>query len=422
MLTTLFSLLLSLITIQPVRAQETHTMSPGEVRILEGVSKAWVEDGKVLKVETSSRGISVRALRPGNSLIRQGNKVLLIQVRDLSAVRSDLILDVALRTSIGLRLESRGASHLITGQLVRLEDWRKIADQCAELECNYQFRAEIPFHLRSRAAEWLKGQLEKAQLGAESISWSPHPTLLLNPKHPNLKRIQSWARSYGVRINMDEEALIMARTVQIKVFVMEVRRDWRQKLGFRWPSAVSAQVSPSFSSLKDSLTVSLEALESSGTARTLAQPQILARSGKEAHFFAGGEFPIRVISARQRDVIWKKYGIQLNFKPQVDGQGRLSLLIDSEVSSLDFSKMVDGIPVVTSHSIKSQFDLEKPQLIALSGLIRNEEGHFSEGISGLKNLPLLGSLFSSQDFIDSRTELVVFVQPEILKGEQNTWN
>jgi pilus assembly protein CpaC len=422
MLASIFVLLLSLISVNPARAQDIYTMSPGEVRVFPGAPKAWIENGKIVQAEPTSRGISLRALRAGNSLIRQGQTTFLIQVRDLSTVRSDFALDAALKTSLGLRLEKRGATHTVTGQLLRLSDWRKLSEHCRELDCNYRFRAKILTELQPLVQKWLTQELSRNQLGPEKISLEPHPQILINPKHPNLKRLQAWAQSYGIQINLDEEALVMAPTVQIKVFVMEVRRDWRQKLGIKWPSSLSAQISPQFSRVEDPLTASLEALESSGSARTLAQPQILARSGKEAHFFAGGEFPIRVISPRQRDVIWKKYGIQLQFKPQVDNQGRLSLFIDSDVSSLDFSKMVDGIPVVTSHSIKSQFDLEKPQLIALSGLIRNEEGHFSEGISGLKNLPLLGSLFSSQDFIDSRTELVVFVQPEIITSEANLWN
>jgi pilus assembly protein CpaC len=114
------------------------------------------------------------------------------------------------------------------------------------------------------------------------------------------------------------------------------------------------------------------------------------------------------------DVVWKKYGIVLKVKPLADALGQMSLQIDTEVSSLDPAKAVEGIPAIITHHVSSYFDLRKPQTIALSGLIKNEEGQNSEGLPWLSRLPVLGPLFASKEFRENRSELIILVRPEIV--------
>ena len=106
-------------------------------------------------------------------------------------------------------------------------------------------------------------------------------------------------------------------------------------------------------------------------------------------------------------------------KPIIDSVGQMSLQIDSEVSTLDESTKVDGIPGLQTNKVSSTFDLIRSRTIALSGLIKNEQGQSSEGIPFLKNIPILGHLFSSHDFKENRSELVIFVTPELLQNEED---
>ena len=145
----------------------------------------------------------------------------------------------------------------------------------------------------------------------------------------------------------------------------------------------------------------------------LASPNLMCKSGKEATFFAGGEFPIKTIGEKYGTVVWKQYGINLKIKPLIDSIGQISLEIETEVSSIDKSREIDGVPAMHSHKVSSFFDLTKSQTIILSGLIKSETGTSSEGLPYLSQLPVLGRLFSSKDYLDNKTELVIFVTPKL---------
>ena len=137
----------------------------------------------------------------------------------------------------------------------------------------------------------------------------------------------------------------------------------------------------------------------------------------KSQFFAGGEFPLITLAGKDnRQIVnWKKYGITLNFKPLVNSVGQMSLAIETEVSTIDKSKEVQGIPALLTHKVSSFFDLVESKTIALSGLIKNESGLSNSGLPFLKSLPLLGKLFSSEDFLENKSELVIFVTPQIME-------
>jgi pilus assembly protein CpaC len=124
-----------------------------------------------------------------------------------------------------------------------------------------------------------------------------------------------------------------------------------------------------------------------------------------------------MISRNARDVVWKQHGVILRVKPKADFQGAISLEIETEISILDMANAVDGIPALKTNSVKSHFDLAGKRTIALSGLIRQEQGRSGEGLPYLSNIPILGRLFSSKRFMNYQTELVVFVTPEIHSPE-----
>jgi pilus assembly protein CpaC len=181
----------------------------------------------------------------------------------------------------------------------------------------------------------------------------------------------------------------------------------------RWPAEYQAQVLPKFSAGPEPLLATLRALEARGRAQILASPNLLCRSGSEAKFHAGGEFPIRIFSRNSRDVIWKQHGVLLRVRPRADFQGAISLELETEVSLLDMAGAVDGIPALKSNSVRSHFDLPGRRTIALSGLLRQEIGDARDGLPYLMNLPVLGRLFSSAQYLKRQSELVIFVTPEI---------
>jgi pilus assembly protein CpaC len=97
----------------------------------------------------------------------------------------------------------------------------------------------------------------------------------------------------------------------------------------------------------------------------------------------------------------------------------MSIEIETEVSALDTAHSYEGVPSIVTNRMQTHFDLTKSRTIALSGLIKSDVGKSSSGLPGLSSLPILGPLFSSKDFRDDRSELMIFVTPEVMKPDDD---
>lgn len=166
-------------------------------------------------------------------------------------------------------------------------------------------------------------------------------------------------------------------------------------------------------------TIQLRALEQSGLAKLLAEPSLTAVSGEEASFLAGGEFPVPASRDLQGNitVTFKQFGVGLAFTPVVLSEGRISIHTKTEVSELDASSGVSlnglTIPGIRVRRAESTVELPSGGTIVLAGLIQDQTRKAIVGLPGLRRLPILGNLFSSQDFQNNQTELVVLITPYI---------
>jgi pilus assembly protein CpaC len=185
-----------------------------------------------------------------------------------------------------------------------------------------------------------------------------------------------------------------------------------------------------------SVQATLRAMESAGVVRTLAEPNLTAISGESATFIAGGEFPVPAgyscdptTHVCTTQISFKKFGISLNFTPIVLTEGRISLRVMTEVSelsndnSITLSQSVTASTVnsVTIPSIKTrraETTLEIPSggSMAMAGLIQEQTKQAINGLPGLSQLPVLGALFRSRDYVNSQTELMVLVTPYIVRA------
>jgi pilus assembly protein CpaC len=164
----------------------------------------------------------------------------------------------------------------------------------------------------------------------------------------------------------------------------------------------------------------MRALERNGLMRTLAEPTLTAISGEAAKFLAGGEFPIPVVDAQGGvSVTFKEFGVGVAFTPTVMSEGRISLKIETEVSELSNAGAVQlnglSIPALSKREAKSTVELPSGGSLALAGLISDDVRQNIDGFPGLKDVPVLGTLFRSRDFIKEETELVVIVTPYLVK-------
>jgi pilus assembly protein CpaC len=183
-------------------------------------------------------------------------------------------------------------------------------------------------------------------------------------------------------------------------------------------AAAGSALQSTWQSGGDSVTTMIQALERAGVMRTLAEPTLTAMSGETAKFLAGGEFPIPVAQDNNAITIeWKEFGVNVSFKPVVLAEGRISLTISAEVSELSTEGAVSvgsiSVPGLKVRRAETTLELPSGATLAMAGLLSDETRQSVEGTPALKNLPVLGALFRSNDYRRRETELVILVSPYI---------
>jgi pilus assembly protein CpaC len=179
------------------------------------------------------------------------------------------------------------------------------------------------------------------------------------------------------------------------------------------------------------VTATMRAMESAGVVRTLAEPNLTAISGESATFIAGGEFPVPagyscdpVTHVCTTQISFKKFGISLNFTPVVLTEGRISLRVMTEVSELSNDNAITlnqagnslTIPSIRTRRAETTLEIPSGGSMAMAGLIQEQTKQAVNGLPGLDQLPVLGALFRSQDYVNNQTELMVLVTPYVVRA------
>jgi pilus assembly protein CpaC len=401
---------------------ETMVLHLGQTQniSLRGSSNVWIQDRQVVSGEAVGGDLKVKGLREGTSLLRVGTKTYHLQVIHPDKANALEELQKHVKSRVGLHVQLDRSRLVVGGRLYRWVDWEKLASLLRDSEVSYVMKAQLTEDLKTEAQDYFTKLLEKAKLPPQTLIFDPEPEVRVKGTALAMTRYEQLLRPYGVQVTKDDTSLEIEPTIKVEITVAEVKRNASLQYGLKWPSSYTATILPEGGVEKSGLPFALSALEQNGLGKVLASPNILCRSGKEAEFLAGGEFPIKVFNYEAQDVVWKRYGILLRVKPRADAAGRLSISLETEISTLDKSTAVDGIPGILTNRVSSHFDLSKPQTIALSGLLKNEDGNSTEGVPLLSRLPVIGALFSSKDFRENRSELIIFVRPSILKEGEST--
>lgn len=168
----------------------------------------------------------------------------------------------------------------------------------------------------------------------------------------------------------------------------------------------------------------IQALETKGVVEVLAQPNLLATNGRQASFLAGGEYPYPVVqggsggAGASVTIMFKEYGVRLNFIPTITPRGTIRLQVAPEVSSLDFTNAVEvsgfDVPAISTRKVKTEVELSDGQTFVIGGLLDNRETETFEKIPFIGDIPILGKLFQSMSKNRTNTELIVIVTPELV--------
>ena len=168
----------------------------------------------------------------------------------------------------------------------------------------------------------------------------------------------------------------------------------------------------------------LEAQEQLGTARTLAEPNLMAANKEEASFLAGGEIPVPVVQSGTGGttapvtIQYKEFGIRLHFIGDIINDSLVKLKVEPEVSALDFSNAITlsgfRIPALTTRKLTTTVDVRRNESLVLSGMFDDQRQKTKTGIPLLMNIPILGQLFSSTQWQRNQTELLIVVTPVLI--------
>jgi pilus assembly protein CpaC len=168
----------------------------------------------------------------------------------------------------------------------------------------------------------------------------------------------------------------------------------------------------------------LDAEEQIGNARSLAEPNLMAANREEASFLAGGEIPIPVVQggtggAQSAVTIqYREFGIRLNFTAEVLSDSLIKLKVKPEVSSLDYGNAITlsgfRIPAMRTRRVESTVDVLQDRSLIISGMFNEERERVKTGLPFLSGIPIIGDLFSSQQWIHNESELIVVVTPIIM--------
>jgi len=168
----------------------------------------------------------------------------------------------------------------------------------------------------------------------------------------------------------------------------------------------------------------IQDLEAKNILQILAEPNVLALSGHPASFLAGGEFPFPTLQGGgsgigQVTIQFREFGIRLKFLPTITPRGTIHLLVNPEVSSLDYSNglTVSGftIPGLATRRVETEVELENGQSFAIAGLLDNQLTETFNKMPGLSSVPILGKFFESRTLSKNKNELLVVVTPELVQ-------
>jgi len=192
--------------------------------------------------------------------------------------------------------------------------------------------------------------------------------------------------------------------------------------------AVANPLNFSLYSSKLNIGATLQDLASMNIAQILAEPTITTMSGQKANFLAGGEFPFPVVQtaapgqAASVTIMFKSYGVKVEFTPKVNSDGTIDLKVAPEVSALDFANAVSiagyTIPAISTRRADTEMVLQDGQSFAISGLLDQRTQDTLAKTPGIASIPILGELFKSKNTNHSTSELIVIVTPEIVDPMQ----
>lgn len=414
--------------LQMVAGQQRVLSAPGVTRI--AIGNPNVADVKVVSpsevlVTATGDGRTELTIWSGARLVKYE---VIVSSMDPRQVKREVDQLLAGRRGIHVRVV-RDQVH-IDGQVMTLEDLERAAE-VAEMYPQVQNLVKLDPDAHQQIAAALNQELARVGLTNARATVVGKMIFLegMVDSEADLRKAEFITKSLAGNV---QSVLTVgaSRLIEIYVEFVEVSKSSIDRLGIDWPTNLAGDVALTYARTDvirgtapnaESLGVNGTANASLGLAlqfndgisRILARPRLVAGSNQEATFLAGGEVPIPLITQTSSSVEFKEYGIRLRITPSADANGTIHTKILTEVSQLDESVSVMGIPGFLVRRVDTQVTVRDGDTIVLSGLYHLSDGKDVVKVPLLGHIPIIGELFKSRRFLEKQTELVIFVTPRL---------
>lgn len=436
----------------PVGAQSsggTISVVIGQQRVLtvRGMQKVAVGDTSIADVRplTAQNQLLVTGVGEGRTTLliwlnngrRQSYLINVTKqdVRELVREVRELLGDIE-----GVTIRTVGDRVYLDGQAYTTEDFQRI-EEITNLYPQVKSFVKVAPNAKKLVANTLNQELQKA--GLKNVQASVVGTTIFLEgsveSQQDLQKAELITKAVGEKV---ENLLVVGikRMILTEVQFVEIRKKGSDHIGIAWPFDITGsfgvkmnldQNLPGYPQVRNgNFTVTGTGDSdfafglnlSDGYGRLLAQPKLVCASGEKAKFLAGGEVPIPLITNNQVSVDFKEYGVKLEIKPTADRHGNIQTEIFAEVSEVDDSVSVKigsniNIPGFRTRNVTTNVTVRHGETIVLSGVFNHDQQKTVSKFPLLGHIPIIGELWKSRRFQDTKSELVIFVTPRIVNPD-----
>jgi pilus assembly protein CpaC len=396
-----------------VAPSRTIMLYVGEVKVLDhpNVTRVAIGNGQVASA-TVVQDRQIVLIGDG-----AGNTVLYIWMRDGSQLAFDITIipsshakvlreiELMLGIESGIRAETSGSQIVLVGEAKTATDVNRL-------------RSVLQMFAREVAAGSLVNQVALMPAGARVV---PEELIKVYPEimiHLDVKVVEVKKRA------LDRLGIKWAASADGPTFATSgyfyANSPFRGANPNNFPVTSVGRPFVSYLGLATQIASTLNFLEQSGDSWTLAEPRLSCKSGGTSKFRVGGEIPIPVAAAfGATNIVYKEYGVIVEFSPVADETGQVSSKINIEVSEPDTRNSTQGFVAFSQNRTETFASLKDGETLILSGLIREKGQRSKDAVPGLSRLPILGGLFRNKEFDNEQTELVVMVTPRIVSANSS---
>ncbi len=404
-------------------------MKVGDQRTVrrEGLKKASIADPSVAEVRAIDDGILVTALKAGRTDLTlwtdAGIETIKIKVRENKSSRLLSQVEDFLGERPGLKLRTAGNKVLIEGMALRSDDLVR-ALTAAKMFKGVKCLARLHPDVLELVANAMRAELTAMGYGhlrAKPIGGKLYLKGTVASKEEKEKVLEVAHRFDPFCVDMLRIGIRYQRQILTDLKIAEVNIDSGLDIGMRWKDSIAFSGTAMASTSSNAAQISVEdygavlkMLKTKGWGRLLANPKLVSRNGVPAHIMVGGEIPIRIVGERTAEVMFKQYGISMDVTPTIGQGGVISLTINTEISSIDNSRNVEGIPGLIKKDLNTSVNLRDGETLVLGGLLSESAGKDVEKVPLLGHIPILGELFKSRRFRENKSKLLFFLTPRVI--------